>query len=147
MFKRVFVMLLLLTVSVAAYVALVEREKQLDIQRRQKQFDTQRWRETKFTGYERGFDIDHEYTLRYLMVDELTTKKLSLETVDRNYTRELLGDPEIDDGSPRSISSGRYDAYIIRYHYSMCDYDTEYLILKFDADDNLISTERRTDPG
>ena len=81
------------------------------------------------------------------MVDELTTKKLSLETVDRNYTRELLGDPEIDDGSPRSISNGRYDAYVIRYHYSMCDYDTEYLILKFDADDNLISTERRTDPG
>ena len=138
MAKRIILLLLVLT-SLATIYALVASSD--------RQFDVVAWREAKFSQVSDGHDIDHEYTLRYQMVNDLVTTKLSLGATSRDRIRELLGDPEGADGSPYSISVGRYDAYIIRYRYNIIDYDTEYLILRYDVDDKLKSIQRKTVQG
>jgi hypothetical protein len=137
MVKRLIVVLLLVVLAV---IYLVRSRSDMP-------FDIEAWRDAKFTQVVGKRDIHHEYSLRYLMVNDLINTGLNSAGMNRDGIRDLLGVPEIDETSTYSMSSGDHDAYIIRYYYNMIDFDTEYLILQYDSNGILVSTERRTIPG
>ena len=81
------------------------------------------------------------------MVEDLSKTRLG-RGMSRSEVRRLLGEPdESDFAGSRWANRGRYDAYVTCFYYNVIDYDTDYLVLFFDAADRLVAWETATIQG
>lgn len=89
-----------------------------------------------------------ESNARYLMVDSLS-KHLKVG-MPQSQVYEQLGKPDansedLPDGWLKSKTP--FDVYQTRFYYNIIDYDTDYFIIEYDLDGNLLSTHTGTVPG
>jgi hypothetical protein len=104
----------------------------------QVQFDSAIWK-TADTG---------EKNVLFLMVDSLS-KHLKVG-MPQSQVYEQLGKP---DANSEDLPDGwlkfktPFDAYQTRFYYSSIDYDTDYFIIEYDLNGNLLSTHTGTVPG
>jgi outer membrane protein assembly factor BamE (lipoprotein component of BamABCDE complex) len=104
----------------------------------QVQFDSAKWKTA-----DKG-----ENNARFLMVDSLS-KHLKAGT-SQSQVHEQLGNPDANsedhpDGWLKSKTP--FDAYQTRFYYNIIDYDTDYFIIEYDLNGNLLSTHTGTVPG
>jgi hypothetical protein len=104
----------------------------------QVQFDSVAWKTA---------DKD-EKNVRFLMVDSLS-KHLKVG-MPQSKVHEQLGKPDansedLPDGWLKSKAP--FDAYQTRFYYNIIDYDTDYFIIEYDLNENLLSTHTGTVPG
>ena len=107
------------------------------------QFDRALWQDLHFNEQSNTKNIDQERSLRYLMVDDLISNKLIKGVTSRDQVRKLLGNPDATEVKPGPIKvDNNFDAFIIRYHYNMIDFDTKYLVIEYDASATLKATRQ-----
>ena len=107
------------------------------------QFNPASWQNLHFNEQSNTKEIDHERSLRYLMVDDLISNKLITGVTTRDEVRKLLGNPDASEGKPSFFNTDNdFDAYIIRYHYNMIDFDTKYLVIEYDTSATIKTTRQ-----
>jgi hypothetical protein len=104
----------------------------------QVQFDSEAWKNA----------VKGEKNVRFQMVESLS-KHLTVG-MPQSQVHEQLGKPDansedLPDGWLKSKAP--FDAYQTRFYYNIIDYDTDYFIIEYDLNGNLLSTHTGTVPG